>query len=142
MAFVENIAGRNGCIVEPTKSGLRHDQRMIGHNDPGLPRLADVLFDEAAAKMRAGRVYALAAAIGQPTNPAAPDELGKPAREIARHQVPGPGRSDPPGDQPEMAGRPSRPGHRGTERVLVIQQAEKILTALADHDIAAFELGI
>ena len=142
VAFVEDIAGRDGRIIEPAESGLRHDQRMISDNDARLPRLADVLLDETAAKMRAGRVYALAAAIGQPTNPAATDEFGEPAREISRHQVPGRGCSDPPGDQPEMPGRPSRPAHRGAERVLVIQQAEKILTALADHDVAAFARGI
>ena len=41
-----------------------------------------------------------------------------------------------------MPGRPARPAHRGAERVLVIQQAEKILAPLADHDVAAFECGI
>ena len=85
---------------------------------------------------------ALAAAIGEPTNPAASDKFAKPAREISRHQVPGPGRSDPSGNQPEMPGRPSGPAHCGAERVVVIQQADKILPALADHDIEAFELGI
>src|SRR5271170_2489635 len=115
---------------------------MVSDDDARLPRLADVLLDKTAAKMRAGRVYALAAAIGQPTDPAAPDKLAEPPRKIAGHEVPGLACSDPAGDHPEMPGRPSRPAHCGAERVLVIQQTEKILAALADHDVAPFECGI
>ena len=142
MTLVENIAGRDGRIVEPAEGGLRHDQRMVSDDDVRLPRLTDVLFDKTAAKMRAGRVYALAAAIGEPADPAAPDELAEPPWKIAGHEVPGLASSDPAGDQPEMAGRPSRPAHRGAERVLVIQQTEKILAPFADHDIAPFECRI
>src|SRR5580693_348555 len=142
MALVEDIAGRNGCIVEPAECGLRHDQRMVGDDDARLARLADVLLDETAAKMRAGRVYALAPAISEPADAAAPNEFAEPPRKIAGHEISGLARADPPGDQPEMPGRPARPAHSGAERVLVIQQTKKILPSLADHDTAAFELGI
>ncbi len=142
VTFVEDIAGRDGCIVEPAESGLRHDQRMVRDDDARLPRLADVFLDETAVKMRAGRVYALAAAIGEPTDPAAADELGEPTRKIAGHQVAGLARDDPARDQPEMPGRPSRPAHRSAEGILVVKQTEKILTSLADYHVAAFESGI
>src|SRR5689334_9192193 len=126
MALVEDITGRNGRIVEPAERGLRHDERMIGDDDPRLPRPANVLLDETAAKMRAGRVDALAAAVGEPSDPAASDEFGEPAREIARHEVARLAGNNPARDQPKMPGRPSRPSHRSTERVLVIQQTEKV----------------
>ncbi len=142
VTFVEDVAGRDGCIVEPAESSLRHDQRMVGDDDARLPRLADVLLDKTAAKMRAGRVYALAAPIGEPTYPTASDEFAEPSRKIAGHEVPGLARSDPAGDQPEMPGRPSCPAHRGAERVLVIQQTKKIFAPLADHHVTAFEAGI
>src|SRR5437763_636765 len=142
MTLVENIPGRDGRIVEPAEGGLRHDQRMVSDDDVRLPRLTDVLLDETAAKMRAGRMYALAAAIGEPADPAAPDEFAEPPRKIAGHDVPGLARSDPAGDQPEMPGRPPRPAHRGAERVLIIQQTEKILASLADNDVSPFDCGI
>src|SRR5271166_2492676 len=139
MALIKHIAGRNGCIVEPAESGLCHHQCVISDDDARLPRLADILLDKAAAKMRAGRVNALATTIGQPADPAASDELGKPAREIAGHEIPGLACGDPASDQPEMSGRSPRPAHCRAERVLVIQQAEKILPPLADHDISPFD---
>ena len=113
VALVEDIAGRHGCIVEPAERGLCHHQRVVGDDDARLPRLADVLFDETAAKMRAGRMDALAAPIGEPIDPAAPDEFGEPAREIARHQVAGPASRRSTGRSARDAGRPSRPAHRG-----------------------------
>ena len=71
MAFVEDIAGRDRRIIEPAERSLRHDQGMIGDDDARLPRLADILLDKAAAKMRAGRMDAFAAAVGEPVDPAA-----------------------------------------------------------------------
>ena len=89
MAFVEDIAGRHRRIVEPAERGLRHDQRVVGDHDARVPRLADVLLDKAAAEMRAGGMDAFAAAVGEPVDPAAADQLGEPAREIAGDQIAG-----------------------------------------------------
>src|SRR4051794_21518462 len=98
VAFVEDIAGRDGGVVEPAERGLRHDERVVGDDDARLPRLADILFDKTAAKMGAGRVYALAAAIGEPADPASSDEFAEPPRKITGHQVPRLARNDPTGD--------------------------------------------
>jgi hypothetical protein len=54
VALVEDIAGRDGGVVEPAESGLRHDERVVGDDDARLPRLVDILFDKTAAKMGAG----------------------------------------------------------------------------------------
>src|SRR5215472_17611650 len=121
MAFVEDIARRDSRIIEPAESGLCHHEGVVGDNNPSLPCLANVLFDKAAPKMRTGRVHALAAAIGQPADPSASDELGKPAGKVAGHQVTRLSRSDPAGDQPEMAGRSCRAAHWRADRVLIVQ---------------------
>ena len=120
MAFVEDIAGRNSRIIEPAESGLRHHQGVVGDNNLRLPCLANVLFDKAAPKMRTGRVHALAAAIGQPADPTAPNELGEPAGKVAGHQITRLGRSDPAGYQSEMAGGSCRAAHWRADRVLIV----------------------
>ena len=65
VAFVENVAGRHRRVVEPAKRRLGHDQRMVGDDEARAARLADVLFDKAAAKMWAGGVHAFAAPVGE-----------------------------------------------------------------------------
>ena len=102
MALVEHIARRHRRIVEPAQGRLGHHQRMIRDDDPRLARRADILFDKAAAEMRAGGMNAFPAPIGQRIDPAAADQLGEPAREIAGHQITGIGCGDPAGDQPQL----------------------------------------
>ena len=46
------------------KGRLGHDERVVGDDKAGVPRGADILFDKAAAEMRAGRMNALAAPVG------------------------------------------------------------------------------
>src|SRR5262249_6880541 len=78
VALVEHLAGRHRRIVEPAQGGLGHDQRVIGDDDPRLPRTANVLFDKAAAKMRTGGMHAFAAPVGERVDPAAADQLAEP----------------------------------------------------------------
>ena len=87
MPLVEDIARRHDGIVEPAQCGLGHDQRVVGDDDAGVARRAHVLFDKAAAKMRAGGMDAFAAPVGQRVEPAAADQLGEPARKIAGDEV-------------------------------------------------------
>ena len=120
VTFVEDIAGRHGCVVEPTECGLGHDQRMVGDDDARLSCLANVLLDKAAVILRAGRVDAFAAAVGKPVDAAKSDQLGEPAREVSGHQISRVGRGDPAGDQPELRQRFPRPHQCRTEGLLII----------------------
>ena len=138
MALVEDIAGRQGGIVEPAERRLRHDQRMVGDDEPRMAGGAHVLLDKAAAEMRAGGMDAFAAPVGQRIDPGAPDQLGEPARKIAgrrgrRKRSPMPSARSAPAPPPTAAAR----AERRARRVLVIQQAQEIFAALADHDAAA-----
>jgi hypothetical protein len=99
VTFIEDIAGRHRRVVEPAERRLRHHQRMVGDNDAGVARRAHVLLDKAAAEMRAGRMDALAAPVGQRIDPPAPDQLGEPAREIAADEVARCGVANPARDQ-------------------------------------------
>src|SRR5262245_36933049 len=142
MTFIEHIASRDDRVIEPAEGSLRHDQRVVGDDNPRLSCLSDVLLDKAAAKMRAGRVHAFAAPIGEPVDPAASDQLGKPAWEVSRGQVSCLARGDPARDQSEMPGGSSRAADCRADRLLVVQQTEEIFTSLADYDPAALDLGI
>ncbi len=137
MALVEHIAGRHVGVVEPAQRRLRHHEGMVGDDQPRVPGRAHVLLDKAGAEMRAGGVDALAAPVGQRADPAAPDQLGEPAREVAAHQVARGGGADPSRDQHERRNRGGGPAARCPCRLLVIQQAQKILAALAHDDVAA-----
>ena len=102
VTLIEDIAGRDGRVVEPAECCLRHDQRVVGNDNARLSSLADVLLDKATAKMRAGRVYAFAASICEPVDAPESDELGEPTRKVPGHQVSGVAGGDPAGDQPQL----------------------------------------
>ena len=136
VAFVENVTGRHRRIVQPAQRRLGHDQGMVGDDEARATRLANVLFDKAAVKMRAGGMHAFAAAVGERADPPAADQLGEPAGKIAAHQISGLAGGDPARHQPELRRRPTRPRHRRRGGFLVIQQAQEILPPLA-HDDAA-----
>ena len=65
MALVEDIAGRHRAIVEPAERRLRHHQRVVGDHERGMARGAHILLDKAFAEMRAGRMDAFAAPVGE-----------------------------------------------------------------------------
>ncbi len=141
MALVEDVAGRHGGIVEPARHcpqrRLRHDERVVGDDEARVPGGAHVLLDEAAAEMRARRMDAFAAPVGQRIDPAPPDQLGQPARKVTGGQVAGSGRRCPARDQHQRRRRVSPARRDRARRVLVIQQAQEILAPLADDDAAA-----
>src|SRR6516165_1649585 len=95
-----------------------------------------------ATTMRAGRVYAFAAAVGEPVDAPESDELGEPTRKVPGDQVSGVAASDPAGDQPQLRQRFSRPHQRRADRLLIVQQAEEIFAPLADDNAALFQRGI
>ena len=142
MTLVEDVTGRDGRVVEPAESRLRHDEGMVGDDNAGLPCLANVLFDKTAPEMRTGRVHAFAAAVGEPVDAPAAYELGEPARKVSRDHISGVACGDPTGDQPQMRQRFPRPHQCGANRLLVIQQTEEVFAPLADDDTASFQLGI
>src|SRR5262252_7910699 len=142
MALIKDIAGRDRRIVETAESSLRHDQSVVGDDNSRLPRFADVLLDKAAAEMRAGRVHAFAAAVGEPTHPTATDQLREPAWKVAGDQIAGLARADPSRDQPQLSCRPPRPADRGADRLFIIQQTKKILPALADRHVTVLDIGV
>ena len=80
---------------------------------------------------------AFAAPVGQDIDPAAPDQFGEPAREIAADEVARRGGADPARDEGERRHRLRAPCGRAAHRILVIQQTQEILAALADDDAAA-----
>ena len=73
---------------------------------------AHVLLDKAAAEMRAGRMDAFAAPVGQRIDPGAADQFGEPAREIAGDEIAGIGRRRPARDQHQRRRRLPAPRRR------------------------------
>jgi hypothetical protein len=65
MAFIEDITRRHRRIVEPAQRRLRHYQCMVGYYDARVPCRSHILFDKTATEMRAGRMDAFAAAVGE-----------------------------------------------------------------------------
>ena len=138
MALVEHVAGRHGGVVEPAQRRLRHDQRVVGDDEAGVAGGAHVLLDKAAAEMRAGGMDAFAAPVGQRIDPAAADQLGRASPENRRRRGRRPRwptiqRAISTSGAADCAPR----AEAAARRILVIQQAEEILAALADHDAAA-----
>ena len=94
--------------------------------------------------MRAGAVDALAAAIGQRGDEGGAEQVAEPAGEVAAHDVAVAGRHRPARDQRERddRGRPLEAPARLADGILVVQQAEIVLAALADDDAAPPRRGI
>ena len=130
--------GETGIAVA---GGEGQDQRMVGDRQIGVAGAPRRAFDEAAAPVAAGRMHAFAAPVGERGEPPAAGDPGEPAGEVSPRQVAVAGAGDPARDQPVAdAGR----AHAGQgavaeprRRVLEIEEAEIVLAALADDDLAA-----
>ena len=134
MAFVEHQPGE-AAAFRPAARRVDHHQRVIGDHQIGLgagPRRA---FDEAAAIMRAGRIDALAAAIGQPGKTGAAKQRRQPARQIAANHVAIARIFGPAFGQPRKHRR--TPAETALHRVFQIEQAQIILAAFAHHHLGA-----
>ena len=110
MAFIEHHAGWDIAVIESTKGGLCHDQRMVGDDDIGTAGLSHCSFDKALTVMAAGGVDAFAAPVGQPQRVAEANQIGEPGRKIATRNIAGPGLCRPARQQtkPNGAGRTGR----------------------------------
>ena len=135
MALVEHVAQRPRGVVEAAHRRLHHHQRMVGDHDVGLARAADGAFDEALPVVRAGRVDAFAAPVGEPRDAAAAEQVEQPGRQVAADHVAVAAVERPARQQAEadgVLGRQAGAHHR----LLEVQQAEIVLAALADHHLA------
>ena len=130
MAFVEQDPRR--CIGAPAR-GIDHHQGMIGDDDIGFAPGAFGALDEAFAIMRAAGIDAFAAAIGQRRCTGAAEQARQPAGQIATDHIAVLGVSRPAPDEVGEDRRPPR--ERALHRILEVEQAQIILTALADHDL-------
>ena len=129
MAFVEQDPRRR---IGPSPRGIDHHQGMVGDHQVGLAPRPLGAFDEAFAVMRAPRIDAFAAPVGQCRRPCAPEQARQPAGQIAADHVAVLGVGGPAPDQMRQYRRP--PGERALHRIFQIEQAQIILAPLADHD--------
>ena len=137
MAFVEDIAGRHRRIVEPAERRLGHDQRVVGDDDARARRLRTFFSTKQRRKCgQAEWTHSPRRSASAPTR-ARPISSAEPAGKIAADHIAGLARGDPARDQAERRRGAARPRRRGSGGFLVVQQAEKILAPLADHDAAA-----
>ncbi len=137
MALVEQDPSRR-ILAGPRR--IDHHQRMIGDDDVGLAARPFGALDEAAAVMRAAGIDALAAPIGQGRGTGAAEQARQPARQIAADHVAVLGIGRPPPDQ--LGEDRGAAGERALQRVFEIEQAQIILAALADDDLALALLGV
>src|SRR3546814_15982083 len=86
VALVEDQPRRGGAAVTRARR-LHHRQRMVGDDDVGLRRGARRMFDEAFAEMRATRIDALAAPVGERGGAVAADQRGQQAGQVAADPV-------------------------------------------------------
>src|SRR5205085_8850264 len=75
VALVEDEPRRQASVVEPAERRLDHHERVVGDDDAGAARLAHAPLDEAAPVMRAARMDALAAPVGEAERTAAPQQV-------------------------------------------------------------------
>ncbi|MNJ49203.1 hypothetical protein D3C77_444220 [compost metagenome] len=128
------------CGARAVEGGLRHHQRMIGHDQIGATAGADGLFDKAQAIVGAGGVDALAAPVDQIGRSRLMHGRGgiearQPAgiiapRHVAVAGVGGPARGQGHADQVAV------PQLRRLHHVLKIEQAEVVLAPLPHHRLA------
>ena len=136
--LVEDITGRHRVVVEPTPRRLGHHQRMVGHHEFSGAGAANGMFHEAAPPMRAGRVDALAASVGECIQRGAAEQFGEPAGQVAALDVAVLRRHRPARDQTERdQPRRRKAAGRAGGRVLQVQQAQIILPPLAHHHAPA-----
>ncbi|MDE0948208.1 MAG: hypothetical protein OSA39_15400 [Sphingobium sp.] len=64
MPFIEYHPGWEIAVIEPTKGGLCHNQRMVGDDDIGTAGLSHCSFDKALTIMAAGGIDAFATSVG------------------------------------------------------------------------------
>ena len=137
MALVEQDPPRR---ILAGARGIDHHQRMIGDDDVGLAARPFGALDEAAAVMRAAGIDALAAPIGQGRGTGAAEQAWKPAGQIAADHVAVLGIGRPPADQLREDRGAACEG--ALQRVFEVEQAQIILAALADDDLALALLGV
>ena len=111
--------------------GVDHHQRVIGDHQVGLRGGSRGAFDEALPVMRAPRIDALPALIGQRGNPSPGKQRAKPAGQIAADHVAIARILRPARDQLRKHRAP--PGKTSLHRVFEIEQAQVILAPLAHH---------
>ena len=143
VALVEDIAQRDAAVVAAPRR-LGHHQGVVGDDDVGAPRPADGAFDEALPIVPAGAVDAFAAGVGEVEGELRAEQVGEPAGEVAAVHVAVAGHRRPAGDQPERHPFRGRNGGARGDGVFQVQQAEDVLPALADDDVAGLlgEVGI
>ena len=144
MAFVKNIArGRRVFVRQAWRSQggpgcLRHDEGVIGYNQIGLSCPADAVFHEAGLIVRAGSMDTFATSIRHAVERAVPEELPKPARKIATHQIAiaaGLCPAGKKGEGQEGGCAVVSTGCGGIEKIFHVQKAEIVLTAFANDDL-------
>ena len=114
--------------------GVDHHQRVVGDDDVRLAARPLGALDEAAAVMRAAGIDALAAAVGQRGRAGAAEQARKPAGQVAADHVAVLGVRRPAPDQ--LREDRGAAGERALQRILEVEQAQIILAALADDDLA------
>src|SRR5207253_8615098 len=109
-------------------------QRVVGDDDVRLPAGMLGPLDEAAAVMGAAGIDAFAAAVGEGGGAGAAEQARQPAWQVAADHVAVLGVSCPAPDQ--LGEDRGAAGECALQRVLEVEQAEVILAAFADDDLA------
>src|SRR3546814_19387015 len=113
---------------------------MVGDDDVGLRRGARRMFDEAFAEMRATRIDALAAPVGERGGAVAAEERGEPAGQVAADHVAVAAVGGPARDELREDRGAARKA--ALQRHLEVAQAEIIFAPLAPDDLLAVRRGV
>ena len=154
VAFVEDVAGGDGVVVQAAPDGLRHHQGVVGHHQLGTSRASNGVFDEALLPVLAAGVDAFAAAVGEAGGVGGAEQVGEPAGQVAALDVAVIGGHGPARDQAERDDGWMAPwmapwiapwaaaGQDRSQGVLEVQQAEVVFPAFAHHHAAAAFGGV
>jgi hypothetical protein len=141
VALVEDQAAGQRPFLARATGGLDQDKGVVGDHRPGVAGAPDAALDEALAVVRASRIDAFAAAVGEALRAPAPGQLGQPAGEIAAGHVAVAAARRPAGHEPHGHGI-GRARREAVHRLLEVQQAEIVLAALADDHLLGLLAGL
>ena len=130
--FVKDDARRAACFLAPARC-VDHHQRMVGDDDVGLCRGTAGPLDEAFAVMRAARIDALAAPVGERGRAVAPEQGRQPAGQIAADHVAIGSEGRPTCDQ--MCEDRCPPCKTALQRVFKVQKAEIVFAPFSDDNL-------
>ena len=136
MALVEDVAGRAVRGFAPAR-GVDHHQRVVGDDDVRVGRGARGALDEAFPVVRAARIDAFAAPVGERGGAVAAEQRRQPTGQVAADHVAVGGIGAPARD--ELRQHRRAPREAALQRVLQVEEAEIVLASFPRHDPLAPE---